>query len=147
MEKQLSLHQIDPYAWFSVQANFIKNKNFKQLDTENLYEELLEMGESFARELESNLVILFCHLLKWEMQPAKRSKSWIFSIIEHKKRVLKRLSKTPSLKYRLFDIAQDAWPLAIIKVSNEIGIDADIFPKNMWFDLDQFLNTEQNYNL
>lgn len=146
MEKsELSLYEKDPYAWLSLQANYLKNKQFELLETDLLEEELLEMGESYAKELESNLVILFCHLLKWEFQPFKRTNSWILSIIEHKKRVLKRLAKTPSLKYRLFDIAEEAWPLGRIKASNETGLDTDVFPKKINFCLKEFLSKEQNY--
>jgi hypothetical protein len=43
------------------------------------------MGRSERRSLESNLIVVLLHLLKWQYQPEKRSGSWEGSIIEHRR--------------------------------------------------------------
>jgi len=37
------------------------------------------------------------HLLKWDHQPSHRSKSWVLSIREHRRRIDRVLRKNPSL--------------------------------------------------
>lgn len=134
-----ALYEQDIYAWFALQANLLKEKKYFKLDVQHLEEELIEMGESYARELESNLIVLFCHLLKWKYQPKKRSRSWELTIKEHRKRVAKRLQKTPSLKYRLFEICEDAYSMARVNAVRQTGIDPDTFPEEMFFTKEEML--------
>jgi len=134
-----SLYQQDPYAWFAVQASLLLGKNFENLDIENLAEELLEMGESYARELESNLTVLFLHLLKQKYQPDKQTRSWSLSIKEHRRRSNGRLEKTPSLKYRLFEIAEEAYRISVLRACEETELDYEVFPPELPWHSDDFL--------
>ncbi|MEC4817035.1 MAG: DUF29 family protein [Scytonema sp. PMC 1069.18] len=43
--------------------------------------------------------MLFSHLLKWQYQPERRSKSWERTIREQRKRISLLLDDSPSLKY------------------------------------------------
>lgn len=56
-------------------------------------------------------MILLAHLLKLTVQadvPDAMKNSWYNSVIEHRKRIKKQLSKTPSLKSYLPKILEDA---------------------------------------
>ena len=77
----------DFHLWTQQQAEFIGNQQWHKLDWLNLREEIDEMGRREKRSIESNLVVLLLHLLKWEHQPTFRSSSWRGSIKEHRRRL------------------------------------------------------------
>lgn len=69
-------YQQDFFAWLNEQSTLLRNKNFANLDIENLVEELEAMGRSEQRELKSRMILLVMHLLKWQFQPEKKGESW-----------------------------------------------------------------------
>ncbi len=53
----------------------------------SLIEEIEDMGRSERKAVRSNLrILLIMHLLKDKYQPEKRTNSWLFTIVEHRKR-------------------------------------------------------------
>jgi hypothetical protein len=68
-------YQTDYYGWTVEQAELLKTGDWQHLDIENLIEEVEAMGRSEKRALESRLVVLVTHLLKWKYQPVRRGKS------------------------------------------------------------------------
>jgi hypothetical protein len=132
----------DVYAWFMDQAKFLRSKEFEKIDIENLAEEITEMGDSYACELESCLRVLFMHILKWKFQEERRGKSWINSIEEHRRRIKKRLKKTPSLKHKLLELALDAYEDALYDASEETKLPKKTFPKEMCFTIEEALQDD-----
>ena len=63
----LSLYEKDYFAWTKEQAKFIKEKSFDKLDLTHLFEEVEDMGNRHADEIESRLEVLLMHLLKWHL--------------------------------------------------------------------------------
>jgi Domain of unknown function DUF29 len=68
-----------------------------EIDVANLLEEIEDMGRSEKRAIESNLVVLLTHLIKYQSQPDQRSSSWRGSIVEHRRRLRNLLRESPSL--------------------------------------------------
>ena len=96
-----TLYERDFQVWIEQTICQLENQEFASLDIEHLIEELRDLGKSEKHELESNLSVLIAHLLKLKVQhdaPLTMQGSWYDSIDEHRQRVKKRLSKTPSLK-------------------------------------------------
>ena len=78
------LHELyadDKTAWLEAMAELIEARAYKALDYDNLREYLTDMAARDRREVESRLVVLLHHVLKWEGQPEKRSGSWKASIL------------------------------------------------------------------
>jgi hypothetical protein len=94
----MTTYQQDVIAWSQEQAGFLRSGRFDLLDFENIAEEILDVGKSEARELESRMAVLICHLLKAKYQPERIGSSWQKTIKEQRKQILIRLIKTPSLK-------------------------------------------------
>jgi hypothetical protein len=67
----------------------------------SLIEELETLGRSEYRALESALARLTQHLLKWQDQAGKRSKSWLSTIRQQRRQIAQLLRKNPSFKARL----------------------------------------------
>lgn len=138
----MTTYQKDFHAWCYEQAEVLAKKQFQDLDIENLIEELIDVGNSLSRELESRLRILFIHLLKWKYQEQRRGFSWQRSIKEQRRRIKKRLDKTPSLKSKLLEISLDAYEDALFDASEETGLSVDVFPKKMFFTIEQALTDD-----
>ena len=66
----------DFYGWALQQANLLQEGRLSEIDTINVAEELIDLGNEQYDKLESALTVLFMHLLKWDYQPEKRARSW-----------------------------------------------------------------------
>ncbi|HEX2142792.1 MAG TPA: DUF29 domain-containing protein [Candidatus Limnocylindria bacterium] len=88
----------DFVAWARGQAALLRRGELETVDREGVAEELEDMTKRERRELESRLKILLQHLLKWEFQPQRRSRSWLLTIREQRNQLGKLLRDSPSLK-------------------------------------------------
>ena len=69
-------YEQDFYAWTVEQGRLLRTGELSAIDAVNLAEEIESMGRRDRRELENRLTVLLTHLLKWQMQPDQRSRSW-----------------------------------------------------------------------
>jgi hypothetical protein len=139
---QQSLYDQDLYAWAMETARLVRERRFAEIDAVHLAEELESMGKTELRAVESRLVVLLTHLLKWEHQPARRTKSWRRTLIEQRKRIAKLLDGSPSLKPRLPEITPDAYDSALRWAADETGLDEDDFPCTCPYSVEQLLDPE-----
>ncbi len=75
----------DFYGWVEQQVQFLQDSAWDCLDIPNLVEEITSLGKRERQELKNRLGVLLGHLLKWEFQPQKRSKSWYITIREQRR--------------------------------------------------------------
>ncbi len=132
----------DFYAWLLKSAELLRNKQFSELDTENIAEELEGMARSDQRQLVNRFAVLLAHLLKWQFQSEKRSKSWARTIKEQRKRINLLLKDSPSLKHKIQERVNDAYEIAILSAANETGLDEEVFPESCEYSLDEILSDE-----
>jgi hypothetical protein len=135
-----NLYDRDYYSWLKQTALSLRNKEFDQLDMENLIEEIEDMGRSEKRAIESNLRIVLLHLLKWKYQSQQRSGSWRGSIAEHRIRIRKALQDSPSLKNYLPEVFAETYQDAIKIASQETGLEPETFPTSSEWTLQQVLD-------
>ncbi|MFB8790387.1 MAG: DUF29 domain-containing protein [Potamolinea sp.] len=133
-------HENDFYAWTQEQAYLLKTGQLNQIDSQNIAEEIEDMGRSEKRQLESRLEILIIHLLKWQFQPNLRSRSWQLTIKEQRLRLEKLLQKNPSLQLNLTEAIEDVYPLATISAERETGL--SLFPETCLYNLTEILSPE-----
>jgi len=132
----------DFHLWTQQQAEFIGNQQWHKLDWLNLREEIDEMGRREKRSIESNLVVLLLHLLKWEHQPTFRPSSWRGSIKEHRRRLRKDLQDSPSLAAYAEEQLAECYDSSRTLASGETGLDEQSFPENCPYKLDQLLQID-----
>lgn len=142
MQNHTTLYDQDFYAWTQEQARLFKEKALNKLDIRHLLEEVINMGASEVRELESRLEVLLTHLLKWKFQPSRRGASWELTIKEQRKRIEKRLKKMPSLKSQLDEAFIDAYDVAIYEAAKVTKLSFNAFPKSCEWTIEQVLNDE-----
>ncbi|MBD2680122.1 MULTISPECIES: DUF29 domain-containing protein [Nostoc] len=136
------LYEQDFYLWIQTTAELLKQKNFTQLDLENLIEEIETMGRSEKKALRSNLEVVLMHLLKYKYQPEKRSGSWQATIREHRKRLREALEESPSLKPYFDEVLGQCYDHAKLLAADETELDVAIFPEQSPFTPEQALDPD-----
>ena len=136
------LYKTDFNLWLRETVNLLRKGEVDKLDIENLAEEIEDMGNSRKDALESNLIRVLQHLLKWKYQPQKRTNSWKASITEHSLHLNKAFKKSPSLKPYFQDIFGECYQDARLITSQETGLDICIFPETCPFEQADVLNPQ-----
>lgn len=129
-----SLYQRDPYAWSLQQARLLQERRLQEIDADNIAEEILDVGRNEYDKLESALRILLAHMLKWDHQPERRSRSWVNTIAEQRYRAERQLRENPSLKARLEEAIEEAYRSGRLLASSETDLDTDRFPASCPYD-------------
>jgi len=117
-----SLHERDFYGWVQQQCAALREHNSGQLDWDGLQEELEALGRQEYRELVSRLAVLLGHLLKWQFQPERRSRSWFLSIREQRRAIARLLAQNPSLRVRAADAVSDGFEAGVDLVLRETDL-------------------------
>ncbi|MEM8722377.1 MAG: DUF29 domain-containing protein [Cyanobacteria bacterium P01_G01_bin.39] len=123
-----NLYEQDYYLWLLHTAQLISEGKFSEVDAVNLIEEIEDMGRSEKRAVESNLVVILLHLLKYKYQPEKRSNSWKSSIREHRRRLRKAFADSPSLKRYFEEVFNECYQEVREQAADETGLSLDTFP-------------------
>lgn len=139
MQPSSQLYEADTVAWAEVNANLLRQHRFDELDIQHLIEELEDMGKSERRALESHLVVLLMHLLKWQHQPGMRTTSWKLSIANARQSIGDTLQDSPSLTPKFADpeFVERAYSKARRLAAIETGLDLSIFPEHCHYMTDQ----------
>jgi hypothetical protein len=134
------LYEQDFCLWVERALVLLREGNLRDLDLENLLEEIADMSNSQKQALESNLKIILMHLLKYKYQPDKRTNSWRYTIVEHRQRIRKAFKSSPSLRRHFLqefaDVYLEARQLAVV----ETELSPNIFPIECPFTTDQALD-------
>lgn len=139
---QSDLYNTDYYLWLQDTIEKLKHQNYQHIDWVNLLDEIEAMARSERRSLESNLVVILLHLLKWQYQPDRRSTSWKLSVEEHRRRVRRLLKDSPSLKRYLEEVFEECYEDAIKQANIETSISVEIFPSACPYSIDQILEAD-----
>jgi len=142
MQKNVAKYGTDFYAWLSQTAELIRRKKFEEIDIKNLAEEVDSMGKSERRELLNRFSVLMAHLLKWQFQPKKRSKSWSLTIKNQRMEIDDLLRDSPSLKHEIEQQLNHAYEKAILMAAKQTKMDEAQFPATCPFTLDECLDSE-----
>jgi hypothetical protein len=135
-----NLYDQDFYAWTNEQAALLRSGNLSAADIENIAEEIESMGKAERRELVSRLVVLLLHLLKWQFQPERRSKSWRATIRVQRFDLSDHLSDNPSLKSQFSEATAKAYRNAMIEAAAETGLPESTFPTTCPWSFGQIMD-------
>lgn len=130
-----SLYETDFYAWVQEQTNLLKNQQWNQIDLPNLIEEIESLGKQERAELRNRLRVLIEHLLKWEYQAEKRSRSWLMTIRVQRRDTQELLAENPSLKPYLEEALQKIYENGRDLASGETNLPLKTFPENCPYTL------------
>ena len=137
-----ALYETDFFRWTQEQARLLRERRWDDLDLENLIDEVESVGRSNKAEIESRLVVLVAHLLKWKYQPGLRSSGWRGTISEQRFRIALVLRDSPSLRGYPGRVFLDQYLAARLRASKETGIDFTLFPETCPFSVEQALDDD-----
>ncbi|GFE70037.1 DUF29 domain-containing protein [Chroococcus sp. FPU101] len=135
-----SLYETDFYAWTQKQAELLRHQKWSELDLPNLVEEIESLGKQQRSELRNRLSILVGHLLKWEYQPQKRTRSWFSTIRVQRIDILELLAENPSLKPYLSEGLKQAYQKGVILAAGETNLSERTFQKECPYTIEQVLD-------
>jgi len=136
------LYDRDFHAWANEQAALLRAGNLSSADVANIAEEIETLGRSEKRELRSRLAVLLLHLLKWQFQPGRRSRSWQISIANARNELAEHLAENPSLKAVLPEAAASAYRRARLDAEQDTGLPGSTFPVECPWTFDQAMAGE-----
>ena len=138
-------YDTDLYSWAVRQADLLRAGRLSEIDAPNIAEELDDVGNQQYDKLESALTILLMHLLKWDHQPEKRSRSWESTIREQRRRVERVLKKNPGLKPLRDEAVGEGYLDGRDRASAETDIEVDRFPPKCPYGWEEIMTRPSRY--
>ncbi len=132
-----SLYETDFYSWTQEQAKLLRHQQWNQLDLPNLIEEIESLGKQQRAELRNRLKVLIGHLLKWEYQPGRRSRSWLMTIRVQRRDTQELLEENSSLKPYIKEALQKIYESGRDLAVGETNLPLKTFPENCSYTLDE----------
>ncbi len=132
-------YECDFYSWTIEQARLLREGRTNALDWDNLAEEIESLGREQFNKLVSALRVTIMHMLKWDHQPPKRSRSWALSIEEQRLEIADVLADNPALKPRIGEAIGRAYRRARIEAAKETGLDEAEFPAACPYSFDDIV--------
>ena len=138
-EPEPARYDRDLYGWAVEQAALLRAGRIAEADVHNIAEEIDDVGNEQYHRLESALRIILLHLLKWDHQPDRRSRSWHLSIVVQRKHVLNVLRKNPGLKPLIDEAVTEAYDIARLEAVGQTLLDDDVFPLECPYSFEQIM--------
>jgi hypothetical protein len=134
------LYGEDETAWLEQMSELVRQRRLSELDLDNLTEYLSDMARRDRREVKSRLGILMAHLLKWEYQPDRRSRSWRATIITQRQE-LAELAGSGVLRSHAEAVLSESYANAVELAVAETGLATSTFPAECPYTVEQLLAT------
>ena len=136
------LYERDFCLWVEEQARLLKEGRLQQLDVVNLIDEIEDLSISRKHAVASNLVVILNQLLKHQFQPRRRSRSWLASIAEHRRRLRKEFQHAPSLRGYAREQFEECYLDGRRQALIESGLAEEALPRSPAYTLEQVLDPD-----
>jgi hypothetical protein len=137
-----SLYERDFCRWAEEQARLLTEGRLEDLDVVNLIDEIESLAINRKHAVTSNLVVILRHLLKHQYQPRRRSRSWLSSVAEHRRRLREEFHHAPSLlnyaREQFEECYRDGRRQALI----ETGLAEEALPRTPAYTFEQTLDPD-----
>lgn len=121
-------YEVDVSAWALEQAHHLRAGSWAQLDVAHLADEIEAVSRTEHHALTSALRVILLHMLKWDHQPERRTRSRVSSIRTQRLAVAERIEDSPSLAPQIPQVLARAYRRARIEAGTETGLDEAVFP-------------------
>ncbi len=140
--KAAELYDTDFAEWALRNAELLRSGRTGEADLEHIAEEIEDMAKRERDATRRRLARLIQHLLKWQVQPAKRGKSWQSTIVEQRYRISDLLKENPSFRPRMNDWIAEEYDHAVRLATIDTGLERDHFPKAWPYTVEQSLDQD-----
>jgi predicted ribosome quality control (RQC) complex YloA/Tae2 family protein len=131
----------DFVLWTERQAALIRARQLDLVDWDHVAEEIEAMGSRERRELSTRLKVLMMHLLKWQFQLQKRSRSWRATINDQRDEIEQLLHDNPSLRREVEALIRERYRTARANAAGETGLAPRTFPSRCPYPAEQVLDS------
>jgi hypothetical protein len=135
-------HEEDLYTWVEEQVGLLRAGRLAEVDALNIAEELADVGRSEFNALKSALAVLAQHLLKWDYQPDRRSRSWELSIREQRIQIAHVLEDNPGLKSRVSTALDRGYSSGRTRALDETALPDDAIPEACPYTFQEMMTRE-----
>lgn len=132
-------YDADLYSWAMRQAELLRQGRFAEADIANIVEEIESLGRGERSTLRSFAARVIQHMLKWDYQPERRTRSWRSSIQIHRIHAQQQLAENPGLKPQLPVILDEAYRLGVALAMDETGLERSAFPARCPYDWEEVM--------
>jgi hypothetical protein len=139
---QAASYEADFYSWTQQQGALLRAGHIDALDRENLAEEIESLGRNEFDKLVSFYRLVLLHMLKWDRQPSKRTRSWAGSIVLHRAHAEQVLKDNPSFRSRHDEALERAYELARIQAAKETGLPLRRFPETCPYSIGDIIDRD-----
>ena len=122
-------YEDDCYTWVQEQVALLQAGRVNEIDAPNVAEELGDVADTIEHQLESAIAVLTQHLLKWDHQPERRSRSWELTVREQRRRIARLLRKNPGLKSFVAEAIADGYADGRGRALDETGLPDSAMPE------------------
>lgn len=129
-------YEDDFYTWTQEQGARLRAGDLAGLDLANLAEEIESLGRSEFNSLVGAWRVILLHMLKFDHQPQKRTRSWALSIATQRVEAADVLKDNPGLKHRLQEALERAYRSARLGASEETRLPLKRFPETCPYSLE-----------
>jgi hypothetical protein len=133
--RHASLYDRDFLEWTHEIAAKLRAGDFRDVDWENVAEEIESLGRSDRREVLSRVEVIMIHLLKSSIR--RPTASWIATLNEQRRKLNLVLADSPSLRRQVPGSLDDAYRGARKNAAREMGVSEQRFPVECPFTVDQ----------
>jgi hypothetical protein len=135
-------YDTDFYSWSLEQARLVRQGLWAELDRDNVAEEIESLAQGQFDKLETAFRVLLIHMLKWDHQPKRRSRSWIISIKEQRLEIDDILKDNPGLRPRIPEAIDRAYRKAILAAAKETKLDEAVFSETLVYSFEDMMKRE-----
>ncbi len=117
------LHDRDFNLWVEATKKAIADRDFENMDWDNLFDEVDDMGKSEKRSLESYLERLIAHILKlqyWDAERERNYKHWKVKVINFSQ-WLKSIQKFSKMLLMLGGLSLKSPQILVLVVVSAVG--------------------------
>ena len=122
-------YEDDFYTWTQEQGARLRAGDLTRLDLENLAEEIESLGKSQFAAFASALRVVLLHMLNFDHQPTRQTRSWAISIATHRRHAANEVKESPGLKSRIEEAVERAYDVARLEASKETRLPLKRFPE------------------
>jgi len=136
------IYERDFNLWVEEQVRLLRAGRLQQLDVVHLIDEIEDLGIHEKKAVQSNLVVVLKHLLKYQYQQRRRSRSWLSSIAEHRRRLRNDLATSPSLSPYARECFEQCYQDGRRQALIETGLSSGELPEASPYTIEQALDPE-----
>ena len=139
---ETSLYERDFCLWVEEQARLLKAGPLRPARHRQSGRRGRGSGRGEKKAVRSNLVVVLKHLLKYRFQPSRRSRGWLSSIAEHRRRLRNELKTSPSLRRYAREHFEQCYQDSRRQALIETGLAPDAIPLAAPYVVEQVLDPD-----